>query len=51
MRLANIIWLLFTLSFILILFYSPSPFMMLGLIIGLFIGVDLQILEEYKGVF
>jgi hypothetical protein len=49
MKLANIIWLLFTLSFFLILFYSPSPYMMMGLIIGVILGIDLQILQDLSG--
>jgi hypothetical protein len=49
MKLANIIWLLFILSFLLILVYSPSPYMMMGLIIGVILGIDLQILQDLSG--
>jgi uncharacterized membrane protein (DUF106 family) len=49
MKVGNILWLFFMLSFILILFYSPSPFMMMGLIIGVILGIDLQILQDLSG--
>lgn len=49
MKLITIGWLFFMLSFFILLYYSNNPYMMFGMIVGVIIGIDLQILEQMKG--
>jgi hypothetical protein len=43
---AGLLWGLYTAAFFIILLAAPDPYMMLGLLIGVFIGIDLEILDN-----
>jgi len=49
MKIVSIFWLFFVFSFFLLLYYSNNPFFMIGMLVGVIIGIDVQILEGLKG--
>lgn len=49
MKLVTVFWLFFVFSFFLLLYYSNNAFFMIGMLVGVIIGIDVQILEGLKG--